>query len=63
MKIGDRVQLNEAGRKLHRTTSPYGLIVGESKTGACWIIKWRGEITRNLFHKNYIEPLQVKNDA
>ena len=55
LKIGDRVQLSELGKKNSRTPDKKGVIVGLPKSSSKYQVKWDGVKLPQVIHRTYVE--------
>ena len=55
LKVGDRVQLSELGRRHPRIVDREGVIVGVSKSGMRFRVLWDGLKLPAVYHHSYLE--------
>lgn len=54
-EIGDRVRLNELGRKNSRNPERRGVVVAVSPIGSSFRVQWDGVKTQYVVHRTYLE--------
>jgi len=54
---GTRVRMNEKGKAatFRCGDGRQGILVGENKTGSCWIVKWDGYKSTTKLHKSFVD--------
>lgn len=55
---GKRCKFSEEWRAAFTKKDREGEIVGESRDGSCWTVKWDGVITPSAYHKSYITVIE-----
>lgn len=55
---GRRCKLSEEGREAFTKQDREGVIVGESRDGTCWNVKWDDVKTSAGYHKSFITVLE-----
>lgn len=56
--LGARVRLSELGRKNSRYPDKQGTIVGISKTGSAYRVRWAGLKTADYVHRSFLRACE-----
>jgi hypothetical protein len=55
---GQRCKFSDEGREAFTKKDREGMVIGESRDGTCWQIKWDDVKTPSSYHKSYITILE-----
>ena len=61
--LGARVRLSELGRKNSKCPDKQGAVVGISRTGSAYRVRWISQKTADYVHWSFLRPCEERSPA